>query len=128
MREILFRGKCKETRMWVYGNFIKVGRIYNYIYPKSDSSIFVFDNFVEVIPKTVTQFTGKFDEKNNRKVFEGDQYKIDRLIYTVEFIRYEFKLTNPKTFSEHLGLNYTECSDVEFIGNIFEREEGEKWE
>lgn len=80
MREILFRGKSKISGEWVFGAPICVEEN---TYP-TDRVLLVravnydeLDNFApqyeseEVIPATVGQFTGLYDEHGN-KVFEGD--------------------------------------------------------
>ena len=74
-----FRGKNIDTGEWVYGGHV-VAEGRSFIYPE-DVSIFIderfifpeeyISGFVEVIPETVGQFTGEFDEKKV-KIFEGD--------------------------------------------------------
>ena len=66
MRDILFRGKRQDNHKWVRGYFRLV----------CGCSLIVEENTtdclgVAVIPDTVGQFTGLFDE-NNKKVFESD--------------------------------------------------------
>ena len=61
MREIKFRGKCAETGQWVYGSYV------DYPVPMIND----MEEFIEVVPETIGQFTGRV-ETNCRGVYEGD--------------------------------------------------------
>lgn len=87
-REILFRGKGKETGEWYYGGYLSMDKT-TYCFaedyaanPNNTEHFIVYDEMtdwglpnkhmmVEVDPETVGQFTGLLDKDNN-KVFEGD--------------------------------------------------------
>ena len=82
MRTILFRGQRVDNKQWVYGylsiSHIKKGDRVFIINTTADVAWKInneigwqFSNIVEVIPETVSQFTGCFD-KNRTRIFEND--------------------------------------------------------
>lgn len=77
MREILFRGKRKDTGEWAYGYFVSQGNE-TYIFEQAevDKGIDLGGSLDccemrEVIPESLGQYIGLIDRINN-KVFEGD--------------------------------------------------------
>ena len=93
LREILFRGKCKNDNKWLYG-FPYVTRKYA-VKINWYCSEFGSMRTDEIIPETVGQFTGVTD-KNGKKIFEGDimaftAYGFD-YVGTVEFADGSFSI------------------------------------
>lgn len=67
MRTIKFRGKRVDTGKWIYGDLLTFNRTECEI---SDWNTVDYSR-VDVIPETVGQFTGYFDE-NKQEIYEDD--------------------------------------------------------
>ena len=103
-REIKFRGKRVDNGEWVegyyyYDKFLKIHWI-------------GFDNeWCEVIPETVSQFTGLKD-KNGKEICEGDICIVGKHIEVVEYSSGQYNIGG---WAINFRLNLTEV-----IGNIFD--------
>ena len=79
MREILFRGKRKDNRGWVFGYYAVIGDKHAIIRKELDTYLAFGDKrelrrgseIIEVLPQTVGQLTGFYD-KNGHRIFDGD--------------------------------------------------------
>lgn len=126
MREILFRGKRKDTGEWTEGYFFKSwDRIFLLWGMTND-----IPNMVEIIPETVGQFTGLTD-KNGKKIFEGDivksrfRYEANKEPMTVEF-RIERGGWFPFACGDGCGCCEVDTyspENTEVIGNIYDSPE-----
>lgn len=118
MRKILFRGKRVDNNEWVYGLPL---------YDNFDTTITEMQGFVdgkhylfEVDPKTIGQFTGFFDKKENM-IFEGDLLHTPGYYCEVRFIDGMFcSVYNHPEDGETLPLVDLSSERFEIIGNIYE--------
>ena len=140
MRGILFRGKRKDNGEWVYGDLIK-----NLIYDGREKEIRIGDIYFEhngdihgtavreVIPETVGQFTGRWDEDCN-KIFEGDILEIsydDGTAYTTEVRAYGSTLCVNIEGEDYdftaidfaIDIWKDNCCEYKVVGNVFDNPE-----
>lgn len=140
MREILFRGKCKETGKWYEGQYINLHKT-TYCFKEdyetdkdNDIHQIVFEQMtdwglpnrhlrVDIIPETVGQYTGLTD-KNGKKIFEGDivqsiELELKGIIIFDEHCR--FMIKDFSTGSTYL-ISYNN-DEIQVIGNIHDNPE-----
>ncbi len=116
MREIIFRGKRVDNGKWVEGGILQFE---DYVAIVRHSDYHEWHDFVEVIPKTVGQYTGLTD-KNGKKIFEGDIVKGTFYGYPMPFENYVFEIGWQEDVAGYKA-NYFE--NVEVIGTIHDNSE-----
>lgn len=123
MREILFRGKRKDTGEWVYGWFCPkdlepttFAVIYTPCIIREKDLL-----WCEVLPETVGQYTGLTD-KNGTKIFEGDiLQRADNDKWVISFHKVMFAAQRLKYPIHRLSTEYWHKGCV--IGNIHDNPE-----
>lgn len=127
MREIHFRGICKDSKRWAYGYYVHFEDFSQGINYHGICSGYYNTHF-EVIPETVGQYTGLKDLHNTR-IFEGDVCKayICKAADTVEkevvgVICFEDGTFEFKCEHENIYL-YPLIDVLEVIGNIHDNPE-----
>lgn len=129
MREILFKAKRLDNGEWVEGYYVYC-RKRHYILPVLNKAIGFDereDEWVEVDPNTLCQYTGLTD-KNGQKIWENDI--CDRKEKYPEIVTYNkgdwqldcsYALGKEKHFCAcNLGFYACERKCVEVIGNVFD--------
>lgn len=126
MREILFRGKSKDTGKWIYGDLLQYADSAQ-IWVQTDGGKW---NYI-IDPETVCQYTGKGD-KYATKIFENSIIKESSYgcIGVIKFGEYEkgygfyieWASENAKFYREDLSY-WIKKAMLVVIGNIFDNPE-----
>lgn len=122
MREILFRGKSKDTCKWVYGDLLKYADTAQ-IWEQTENGKW---NCI-IDPETLCQYTGLTDG-NGRKVFEGDIFQADdgeclqkyAVIWNEDFLEWSAIGID---MDEQFSLSEFRVEKIDVIGNIFDNSE-----
>lgn len=138
MREILFRGKSKDTGEWVYGNYMynlryNTHMILHYECACQNGTKPLPTDYslcdCDVDPETVCQYTGLTD-KNGRNIFEGDIIEVctfgfnsERFITEVIYEKCAFRLKNGRNMFYHGQSDFTRVDDAKVAGNVFDNPE-----
>lgn len=110
-----YRGINKDTKQWVYGWYIKT-HFAHYIVPK-DYTV-NWKVFIEVIPETVSQATGRKDKKGV-EIYGGDKWKRGDFVAIIVFKDSQWKFeTAPESKYIQYPYFHSNAATGEIIGNI----------
>lgn len=116
--DTFFRGKRKDTGEWIEGYFFKIWDRTFILWGMTNN----IPNMVEVIPETVSHFTGLVD-KYSKKIFEGDiiakGFELYEVRWNPEQVRWGIYSGNYEV------AGFTKFSEPYFkiIGNIYDNKE-----
>ena len=129
MREILFKAKRKDNGEWVEGGYFSEPYTEKKFIICWNSFGLGFNEFIEVEPDTICQYTGLTD-KNGKRIWENDivsawsegRNAIGKVIRRVDGLYIMYPAYQKKEF---WGLypNKNGKTTVEVIGNIFDNAE-----
>lgn len=113
MREILFKAKRKDNGEWVEGGYFSEPYTDKKYIIRWNSFGLGFNEFIEVAPDTLCQYTGLTD-KNGQKIWENDM--LGHIFNRVEFVDGAYCVNGDRP----LCFIAKECK---VIGNIFDNPE-----
>lgn len=115
MRRYLFRGKRTDSGEWVEG-YLNYNKPRNQYYIMDDVDAFP----IPVHKESVGQYTG-MNDKNGRKIFEGDIVKLT-LIDGVEIgvIKFNDIMCRFTFYDKSGGWGFDNTCELEVIGTVFE--------
>ena len=114
----IFKGKRKDTGEWTEGYFFKIWDRTFLLWGMTNDH----PNMVEVIPETVSPFTGLTD-KYKKKIFKGDLIAKGFEIYEVRWNPEQVRWGIYSNNFEVAGFTKFSESYFEVIGNIYDNKE-----
>lgn len=121
-KEILFKGKRKDTREWTEGYFFKIWDRTFLLWGMTNDH----PNMIEVIPETVSQFISLTD-RYEKKIFEGDIVNIITGINgyksTYHSTIQEVKYIADSGIAVFRPFDNSDIVEIEVIGNIYDNKE-----
>ena len=120
MRQILFKAKRKDNGEWVEGGYFSEPYTEKKFIICWNSFGLGFNEFIEVDPDTICQFTGLTD-KNGKKIWENDIVVLAGACgrFVCKWADYIAKFIFENDFSSSDFVCYR-GAEIEVVGNIFD--------
>ncbi|MFW5438854.1 YopX family protein [Paenibacillus apiarius] len=129
-RPIKFRGQPIDSGDWVYGYYVYTFEIgynsqgYNDVPPRKHYIFGDSDDFCEVKPETVGQYTG-LNDRNGKEIYEGDIVYIPQFDWTGYVVftgdcQYVLKGKTELGNDGYVLFTQIYLDECEVIGNIYE--------
>lgn len=122
-REILFKAKRLDNGEWVEGGYFSEPYTDKKYIIRWNSFGLGFNEFIEVNPDTICQYTGLTD-KNGKKIWENDIVHCGtKLRVSWHHFKASWVLSKKGWLYNHFFGEAVEPEDVEVVGNVFDNPE-----
>jgi len=124
VKEYKFRGKCVERDKWVYGYYVK-GIQEDEAYILKNHNRLLGDDFIDVYPETIGQFTGVKERYpqmvgEGQEIYFGDVVRLFGGEYCQGYYEYDQTIVVKSAYDI---VAMEESENVQLLGNIWDNPE-----